>query len=328
MSFLSSKMLACLVVVPLLVMAYVALLQRRARRVAELAAQGFVATGPLRRRGVRHVPFAIFLVAIALLVVALARPTTNLSIPHREGTVMLAFDVSNSMLATDLSPTRMEAAKAAARTFVKKQPSSIKIGVVAFSDGGLTTQQPTDVKADVLASIERLKPAGGTSLGKGVFTALSAIAGKPITLDDKAAQGNFDDINIGYFRSAAIILLTDGENKSTPDPLEVAKLASVAGVRIYPIGIGSADGTVVKIDGFSLATKLDEALLTDMASVTDGAYFQAADGASLAKVYDKIDLRFTRESKHTEITGLVAGGAALLLFLGASLSLLWLGRLV
>lgn len=329
MSFLSPKMLAFLVVVPLLVAVYVQLVQRRTRRVAALAAQGFVPTTSSRRhRRVKHVPFAVFLVAVTLLLVALARPTAHLGLPHREGTVILAFDVSNSMLATDLAPTRMDAAKAAARTFVKKQPSTIKVGVVAFSDGGLTTQQPTNVQADVLASIDRLKPSGGTSLGRGVFTALSTIAGKPIALDDQAAQGNFDNLDIGYYRSAAIILLTDGDNRSNPDPLEVAKLASVAGVRIYPIGIGRADGTVVQIDGFNLATALDEDLLTKMASVSDGSYFHAADEASLAKVYDKIDLRFTTESKRTEITGLVSGVSALLLFVGAALSLWWFGRLV
>jgi Ca-activated chloride channel family protein len=232
------------------------------------------------------------------------------------------------MVATDLEPTRMDAARAAAKTFVQKQPSSIKIGIVAFSDGGLVTQQPTELRADLLAAIDRLKPQGGTSLGKGVFTALNAIAGKPIVLDDQAAAGNFDNLDIGYYRSAAIVLLSDGENTSSPDPLEVAKLASAAGVRIYPIGIGSPDGTVVKIDGFSVATKLDEEMLTSIASVSDGTYYRATDAASLSKIYSTIDLRFTSEPKRTEVTGLVAGVSTVLLFIGAALSLLWFGRVV
>jgi Ca-activated chloride channel family protein len=330
MRFLWPKMLVLVVVgAPLLLVGYVALARQRARRVAALAAQGFVPTAAtLRTRRRRHVPFAFFLAAVTLLLAAFARPSASLSLPHREGTVILAFDVSSSMVATDLLPTRIDAAKAAARTFVARQPSSIKIGVVAFSDGGLVTQAPTDVKADVLAAIDRLKPQGGTSLGKGVFTALNAIAGKPIELDDQAVAGNFDNLDVGYFSSAAIVLLSDGENTSTPDPLEVAKLASAAGVRIYPIGIGSTDGTVVKIDGFSVATKLDEEMLTNIASVSDGAYFNATDEASLVKVYDKIDLKFTSEPRRTEITGLVAGVSTLLLFVGAGLSLAWFGRVV
>lgn len=333
MSFLWPKMLALLVVAPLLVAGYVRTLRQRAARVAALAAQGFVPSAASvaaarRRRRRRHVPFAFFLLAVTLLLGAVARPAASLSLPRREGTVILAFDVSNSMAATDLLPTRMDAAKAAAQTFVAKQPSTIKIGVVAFSDGGLVTQQPTDVRADVLAAIARLKPQGATSLGKGLFTALGAINGKPLVLDDQAAAGNFDSIDIGFFRSAAIVLLTDGENTSTPDPLEVAKLASAAGVRVYPVGIGSREGTVVKIDGFNVATKLDEDLLNNIASVSDGSYFQAADEASLARVYGKIDLHFTAPRKLTEVTGLVAAASTALLFVGAVLSLLWFGRLV
>ena len=329
MSFLWPKMLIVLAVAPALVAGYVTLVRRRARRAGALAAQGFVPTAAtLRRRRLRHVPFAFFFLAVILLLVAIARPAATFSLPHREGTVILAFDVSNSMAATDLAPTRMDAAKAAARTFVGKQPSTIKIGVVAFSDGGFVTQRPTDVRSDVLAAIDRLKPQGATSLGKGVFTALNAIAGKPIVLDDQAATGNFDNVDIGYYSSAAIVLLSDGENTSSPDPLEVAKLASAAGVRIFPIGIGSSDGTVVSIDGFNVATALDDTMLTNIASVTDGTYFHAADTASLNTIYGKIDLHFASEAKLTEITGAVAGISTLLLCLGAALSLMWFGRLV
>ena len=333
MSFLWPKMLALLVVAPLLVAGYVRLLRQRAARVAALAAQGFVpsaasAAAARRRRQRRHVPFAFFLLAVTLLLGAFARPAASLSLPRREGTVILAFDVSNSMAATDVLPTRMDAAKAAAKKFVAKQPSTIKIGVVAFSDGGLVTQRPTDVSADVLAAIARLKPQGATSLGKGLFAALGAINGKPLVLDDQAAVGNFDNVDIGFFRSAAVVLLTDGEDTSSPDPLEVAKLASAAGVRVYPVGIGSSEGTVVKIDGFNVATKLDEDLLTNIASVSDGAYFQAADETALVKVYGQIDLHFTAQRKLTEVTGLVAAASTVLLFVGAALSLVWTGRLV
>jgi Ca-activated chloride channel homolog len=329
MSFIWPAMLVLLLAAPLLVVAYVRLLRRRARRAAELAAEGFVPTASARRfRRLRHVPFALFLAAIILLLVGFARPEMSLSIPRREGTVILAFDASNSMRATDLEPSRMDAAKAAARRFTEKQPKTVEIGVVAFSDGGLVIQQPTNAKADVLAAIDRLSPLGATSLGQGIFTSLSAITGKSIVVDPDALAVGVDNLDIGYFGSAVIVLLSDGENTSNPDPLDVAKLASVAGVRIYPIGIGSPDGTVVNIDGFSVATALDEPLLTEIASVTDGTYFHAQDASSLAKIYDKIDPKLTFEAKKTEVTGIVTGLSTLLLLAGGALSLMWFGRLV
>ncbi len=329
MSFLWPPALALLVLVPVALAGYRRLLRRRDRRVAELAAEGFVPTAASgRRRRLRHVPFGFFLAALTLLLVALARPQASVALPRREGTVILAFDVSSSMLATDLKPTRLHAAQDAAKRFVATQPSSIRMGVVAFSDGGLVTQQVTDSRPDVIAAIDRLTPQGGTSLGKGLFTSLGAIAGKPIVLDDAAAGGNLDNVDIGYYGSAAIVLLSDGENTAEPDPLAVAKLASVAGVHVHTIGIGSPKGTVVEIDGFSVATALDETTLTQIAEVTDGTYSAAADPAALAAVYDSIDLRITAEAQPTEVTGLVAGASALLLFVGAALSLAWFGRVV
>jgi Ca-activated chloride channel family protein len=329
MSFIWPGMLVLLLAAPLLVLGYLALLRRRAERAAELAAQGFVPTPTSRRfRRLRHIPFALFLLALVLLLFAAARPEMSLSIPRREGTVILAFDASNSMKADDMQPTRMDAAKAAARAFVEKQPSSIKIGVVAFSDGGLVTQQPTNVRDDVLAAIERISPLGATSLGQGIFTSLSAVAGKPITVDPATLTDEAESVDIGYYGSAAIVLLSDGENTSNPDPLEVAKLASTAGVKIYPIGLGSPEGAVVNIDGFNVGTALDEATLKDIATVTDGTYYQAADADSLAKVYDQVDLKLTAEAKKTEVTAAFSGLSTLLLVVGGALSLVWFGRLV
>jgi Ca-activated chloride channel family protein len=329
MSFLWPAMLVLLVGIPLLIAGYVSLVRRRNRRVAELASQGFVPSASARRhRRLRHVPFAFFLAAVALLLLSVARPEMTLSIPHREGTVVLAFDVSNSMRAQDLEPTRMEAAKAAARAFVEKQPDSIQIGVVAFSDGGLVTQPPTTEQADVLAAIDRLSPSGATSLGQGIFTSLNAIAGDPITVDPAQLQADIESIDIGYYGSAAVILLSDGENTADPDPLAVAELASVAGVHIYPIGIGSPEGTVVDIDGFSVATALDEQLLDQIASVTDGTYYHAADAESLADVYQGIDLELTAEPEKMEVTAFLTGISIVLLLIGGVLSLVWFGRLI
>jgi Ca-activated chloride channel family protein len=329
MSFASPWILVVLVVIPAIVGAYVSSTRHRSRRAADLAKEGLVMTSSAARIGRRrHVPFAFFAVALAVLVVALARPEMNLTTPKREGTVILAFDVSNSMSAKDLAPSRIEAAKNAARSFVAKQPSTIRIGVVAFGDGAVIVQQPTTAQADVIAAIDRLSVEGGTSLGQGLFESLSAIAGKPLTIDESALASDSGQVDIGYFGSAVIVVLSDGENNGRPDPLIVADLASVAGVHINTIGIGTEQGTVVEIDGFNVATALDSELLGKIASTADGKYFEATDAAALADVYKSIDLEFKTKTEHTEVTALFTAAGTLLLVVGALLSVFWFGRVV
>ena len=327
MSLGSPWMLLLLAVGPLLVAGYVWALRRRGQRAARLASEGLVPTTPPRRSRRRHIPFAFFVAGIALIAFALARPTVSVAVPQRQGTVILAFDVSNSMLAKDLQPTRMDAAKAAAKQFVDQQPSEIKIGIVAFNNGAHITQQPTTARADTLSAIDRLSPTGATSLGQGIFTSLSAIAGRPLSLPPNATVDDIANADIGYFGSAAIVLLSDGENTSGPDAVAVAQLASTAGVHIYPIGIGSPQGTVLQIGGFSVATALDEQELMQIASVTNGKYYNAQDTQTLSQIYKNIDLRTVTDPKKTEVTALFAGIATLLLLIGGALSIVWFGRL-
>ena len=330
MSLGSPWMLLCLAVVPLFVLAYVRIVQLRSRRAARLASEGLVPVTASRRgqRFRRHVPFALFAAALILVCVGLARPTMSLALPQREGTVILAFDVSNSMRATDLAPTRLAAAKAAATAFAERQPRTIRIGVVAFGDGALTVLRPTDVKKDVVAAIRRLSPGGGTSLGQGLYTSLSAIAGKPLQIDESALESDGGEVDIGFFGSSAIVLLSDGENTSRPEPLPLAEVASSAGVHIHAIGLGTPEGTVVQIDGFSIATALDEALLTEIADVTDGTYHRAGDVSTLDEVYDSVDLELARVERRHEVTALFAAGGGLMLALGSLLSIAWFGRVI
>ena len=330
MSLGSPWMLLSLAVVPLLVVAYVGLVRRRSRRSERLAAEGLVPTTASRRdlRRRQHVPFALFASAIALVCVGLARPSMSLAVPQREGTVILAFDVSNSMRADDLEPTRLEAAKKAAIGFAEAQPSTIRIGVVAFGDSALTVLRPTNETDEVVAAIRRLSAGGATSLGQGLFTSLSTIAGKPLQIDESALEGESSNVDIGFYGSSAIVLLSDGENTSRPDPLALAELASSAGVAVHAIGIGTPEGTVVEIDGFNVATALDEELLTEIADVTDGTYNRAADAASLEEVYGSIDLERTSVSREREVTALFAAAGGLLLALGSLLSIAWFGRVI
>jgi len=328
MTFLSPGMLVLLAVVPIGIIVYRRVDSQRRARTAQLAALGFTPTTSRRRPRAPHLPAAIFLTALALMALAAARPQVKVGLPHREGVVILAFDASNSMQATDLEPTRMEAAKIAAKEFIDAQPDSIKIGVVAFNNGALVTQQPTSDRPEAISAIDRLTSAGATSLGQGIFASLSAIAGTPLTLPEDATPDDVADVDIGYFGSAAIVLLSDGENTSGPDTEAVAQLASTAGVHIFPIGIGSTEGTVLQIDGFSVATALDEDSLKQIASVTNGAYFNATDSTTLTQIYRSIDLRTVTDPKLTEVTALFAAVSIVLLLVGAVMSMLWYGRLV
>lgn len=316
-----------LLAIPLLVRVRRRLLHRQAERRKTLARQGLVVPEPPGDRW-RSVAATLLLAAFVLLVLALTRPVASVAVPHREGTVVLAIDVSTSMGATDLRPTRLEAAKAAARGFVEKQPASVRVGVVAFGGTGVVAERPSTDRATVLAAIARLAPQGDTSLGGGLLGALSAIAGKPITSVADTETGDVPESPIGYYGGTAIVLLTDGEDTGGPDPGQVAELASAAGVRIEPIGLGTPEGAVLEVDGFSIATALDEAALEELATVTGGTYRSADDAATLAAIYDAIEPTWTVRAEAHEVTSLVAALAALLLAAGVLVSVLRQGRVV
>jgi Ca-activated chloride channel homolog len=321
-----------LLALPLVVVAYRRLLRRQAERRADLARQGLVVptTRPDRWR---HVAPVLLVGALAVMLLALSRPVAAVAEPRHEGTVILAFDVSTSMAAKDMQPSRLDAAKEAAKGFVEKQPSTVKVGVVAFGGNGIIAQQPTTDKDQVVASVNRLTPQGETSLGRGILTSLSAIAGKPIVSSGDTEQGSTTgappgETPIGYYGGTAIVLLTDGENTSGPDPANLADLASAAGVKIYTIGLGSAAGTVLEVGGFSIATHLDEDTLKQIAEISGGTYYNATDSTSLAQVYDSVQLNWVSRSVPHEITSLVAGVATLLLLAGAVVSVLRRGRVI
>lgn len=327
MSFLWPETLFSLILIPLLVWAYLRQVRSRRQAASEATALGSLtdASGqPLGGR--RHLPPFLFILGLIVLLLGLARPQMTVQLPRVEGTVMLAFDVSNSMAADDLQPTRLEAAKEAARAFVEGQPPTVRIGVVAFGGSGLVVQPPTADQGAVFAAINRLNTQGGTSLAEGIFTSLNAIAGKALAIEQVDEEGTAAELRIEDYSSAVILLITDGENTESPDPLEVAQLAAEAGVRVYPIGIGSAEGALVEVEGFQIVTRLDEGALRQIAQETNGAYFQAEDAETLQEIYSKLDLQLTTRGQEMEITGLVAGLSALLLVVSAGLSLVWFGR--
>ena len=336
-SFIWPPMLILLLAIPLGLGLYVVLERRRHRRVAGFgvtAAAGSDDLTSLPGSFRRRIPAALILAGLTILVVALARPQSVVSVPRIEGTLILSFDVSGSMAADDLKPTRMEAAKVAARDFVERLPSSILIGVVAFSDSGFSTQVPTGDRTLVVAAINRLEPERGTSIARGILTSLATIAAaetdRPAgyyTSRSPEPTPEPTPVPDGTYASAAIVLLTDGENNQSPDPLAAAGSAADRGVRIHTVGVGSAAGATLEVEGFKVHSRLDESMLRQISETTDGSYYAADDPEDLSAIYDSIKTRLVIRPEAMEITSLFAGAGVLILLVGGVASLLWLGRL-
>ena len=329
MSFDAPKMFVWLIVVPAVIYWYVAAQRRKAARAAALAGEGLVVSGSTGRpRRWRHLPFVLFVIALTVLVVALAKPSTTVSTPRRQGTVIVALDVSNSMRATDVKPSRIDAAKAAARAFVKQQPTAVKVGVVAFGDGAVVVQNPTTNHADAVAAIDHISVGGGPSIGQGLLTSHNTIAGKPINIDPNALNNDEGKVDVGYYGGAVIAAFSDGENTNGVDPQAVANVASAAGVRVHTVGVGTEAGTTFQYQGFTIATALDSDALRQIASTTDGSYHTAGDASALASISKTIRLHFTIVAQHTEVTALFCAVAVFMLLLGALSSLRVNGRVV
>ena len=332
MTFIWSSLLIFLLLVPILFLIYFQVHRRRQEMTSRFGSLGLLrdAKGSAPGTG-RHIPVYFFLGGIAILIFSTARPQATVSLPRLEGTVMLTFDVSGSMSADDLKPTRMEAAKAAASQFVRNQPQSVSIGVVAFSDGGIAVQPPTNNHEETLATIDRLVPRRGTSLANGILVALNAIAideGDPPILKTNSVSSAEEPVAApqGWYPSAVIVLLSDGENNQDPDPVMAADLAADLGVRLYTVGIGSTAGTEITVEGFTVHSQLNEPLMRGLAEETGGNYYSAANEDELFQIYDDLEPKLSIKTEAIEITSIFAGLGMLAFLVGGALSLLWFGR--
>lgn len=288
------------------------------RRSAALAAAGLSSGRPTTAG------LWVSLAGLAVLAVAVAGPAASVPVSRAAGTVIIAMDVSNSMAATDVAPTRLAAAQRAAGAFVDAQPDSVDIGVVAFQNGALTTYRPSADREAARTALDRLTVAGGTSLANALLTSLSAITGKKVAIGE---DGTVPDL--GYWGSATIVLFSDGEDRGDDEAtVAAAEAAQKAGVHVETVGVGTASGGTVTVDGFRIRTVLDSDTLTTLAETTGGSYHPASDAAELDGIAAGIDLRLTTHDEDLPLAGAFTGLALLLLAAGAVLTVLRTGRLV
>lgn len=350
MKFEWPLMLWLLVLVPLLVVAYIWLLRRRKKGALRYASLGVIkeAMGPAQRIR-RHIPPALFLLAIIIAIIGIGRPSALIMLPSQQQTIVMAMDVSLSMRATDVEPNRISAAQVAAKAFVEEQPPDLKIGIVTFAGTATVVQTPTHSKEDLIAAIDRFQLQRATATGSGLLVALSTLfpnsgidveswvfgnpsgragAPKSAPLDGakKVEPQPFKPVPPGSYPSGAIILLSDGRRTTGPDPLEVAKLVADRGVRVYTVGFGTLEGGVIGFGGWSAYVRLDEDTLKAIAEITKGEYFYAGTAADLKKVYQALTTKLVLEKRHTEVTAFFGAAAALFAALAGFLSLLWFNR--
>jgi Ca-activated chloride channel family protein len=347
MTFLWPDMLWLLVAVPALVAVYMLLLRRRKKAALRYASLSMVkeAMGAGQRFR-RHVPPLLFLLALATMIVAVARPAAIVTLPTQQETIILAMDVSGSMRAKDVEPNRLVAAQEAAKAFVANLPRDVRVGVVSFAGTAAVVQPPTHSREDVRAAIDRFQLQRGTAIGSGIILSLATIfpeagidvsesiyernARRSLPLDPGRTpeKKEFTPVAPGSYASAAIILLTDGQRTTGPDSLEAARMAADRGVRVFTVGVGTPNGEVIGFEGWSFRARLDEDTLKAIADLTRGEYFHAGTALDLKKVYQGLNARLVFEKKPTEITALFSAAAAVLAFLSALLSLLWFHRIL
>ena len=346
MNFLWPEFLWLLLALPLLVALYVWLLRRKKKTALRYASLSIVkeALGPGQTIR-RHIPPAIFLLALAAMLVAAARPQAVVTLPSNQQTIILAMDVSGSMRASDVQPNRLVAAQNAAKAFLTELPRHVKVGIVAFAGSAQVAQLPTTNREDLVTAIDRFQLQRATATGNAIVISLATLfpdAGidlqsmhggrerqRGFAIDaERKEKKEFTPVPPGSYSSAAIIMLTDGQRTTGVDPLEAAKMAADRGIRVYTVGIGTVDGETIGFEGWSMRVRLDEETLKAIATKTSADYFYAGTANDLKKVYETLSSRLTVEKRETEVSALFAMAAAVLALLSAGLSVLWFNRIL
>jgi Ca-activated chloride channel family protein len=349
MTFLWHDALWLLLIIPALVLTYVALMRRK-KYAIHYSSLSLMRDAVGRSHRIRpHVPPFLLLIAFLVLILATARPAAVITLPSEQRTIILAMDISLSMGATDIAPSRIDAAKAAATEFIRAQPRDVRIGVVAFAGSADLVQAPTTSRADALAAIQQLDLQYNTAIGSGVLAALltifpdadleggydifgfgrSPVAPRPISRNQppKPRSAPLSAVPPASYMSAAIIVLTDGRDTGGFPAMMAAQMAADRGVRVFTVGFGSSAAATITVNGESLAADFDEDTLIRVAKVTRGQYFHASTADELRNVYQTLVGRAVLERKERELTALFAALAALLSLSAAGLSLTWASRI-
>ncbi|CAN5863308.1 VWA domain-containing protein [soil metagenome] len=330
--------------IPLLIGVYIWMLRRRRRFAVRYSSLTLVRAALSKQSWVRrHLPFALFLLALASLMFALTRPVAIVSVPTDQTTIILAMDASGSMRATDIRPSRLEAAEAAALSFIQRQKSRTQIGIVAFARFAELVQPPTTDQEALQAAVASLTTGRGTAIGSGILKALDTIA----EIDQSVAPSVSDTssgiqptaVPSGAYAPDIIVLLTDGVTTNGPLPLDAAQQAADRGVRIYTIGFGTANGSIPfggqqsqgngqqfgggTQSGGRFRTGIDETTLKQVAEKTGGNYYSATSADELQSVFEDLPTYLITKHETTEISVIFAAFGALFAAIAITLSLLW-----
>jgi Ca-activated chloride channel family protein len=348
MHFLWADVLWLLLVVPLLIATYVFVLRRRKKMALRYASLMLLrdAIGPgqwLRR----HLPACVLLLALISALLGVARPTAVFTLPSAHQTIVLAMDVSRSMRATDIAPSRLGAAQNAVKAFISDLPTNVRVGIVTFAGTAAIVQTPTQNRQDLIAAVDRFQLQRQTATGSGLLMALSLLlpdagidlegevfdsafsrraGAAPLDTAGRSKGRDFKPVAPGSYTNGAIVLLSDGRRTTGPDPLMAGKMAAERGVRVHTVGFGTKEGGPVDFEDEVIYMRFDEEALKAIAGITEGEYFHASSAADLHKVYQNLTAKLALESRETELTALFGAMAALLALVAAMLSLLWSHR--
>src|SRR3954447_23864549 len=320
MSFASPLILLALLLVPVAIARYISAERARRQRAKEFASPRMMKSiAPLQPGWRRHVPLALYALALAVLIIAAAQPRKTVAVPVQQATIMLLTDVSGSMEAVDVKPSRLAAAREAAKSFIEKVPGGVRVGVMAFNQHPRTLQPPTADHAAARDALRQLASSGGTRTGDALDAALTVLERQP-------------GIN-GKRPPAAIVLLSDGKSTAGEDPVLLAQRAQRDRIPIYTVALGTSSGTIRVprpggASGFETRpVPPDPQTLSQIARVSGGQAYSAEDEGQLSTVYHHLGSQLGRKRAPREITAGFVGGAVALLALAGALSLRWFGRL-
>jgi Ca-activated chloride channel homolog len=317
-SFQAPAFLLALLIVPAAVAIYVLSDRRRTARTAEFASPMLMPSVAPRGPGARrHLPLVLYALALAAVMIALARPEATVAVPEERAAVILTTDISGSMDARDVSPSRIAAVRRAATDFLEGAPDELRVGAVAFNHSVRAIEPPRAEREDTRALIDGLTPSGGTATGEGLAASVGLLA-RTGARDRRRPP-------------AAIILLSDGASTHGRDPIEVARQAAKLRIPIYTVALGTDAGTieVERRDGSTVTRSVppDRVAMRRIATISGARTFNANAGEELATVYERLGSQVATKSEKREVTAAFVGGAAALLLVGGAMSLRWFGRL-